>query len=83
MNDQLGEWQRSSDQMSTPRQSRFVNLVLATGIVETKRSAEYVLLGIAFIGVLFTFYMLFVSVEGSGAEGPGIDTFKNAPRQAS
>ncbi len=34
-------------------------LVLKTGIVSTREQANYALLGIAVIGILFTFFMLF------------------------
>ena len=37
----------------------FVRLLLRTGLVQTERAANYVLIGIASVGIVFTLFTLF------------------------
>ena len=53
---QFNEDQEFSQPIAPSKQSAFVRFVLSTRLVETERGANYVLLGVAVIGLLFTFF---------------------------
>lgn len=55
-------------QQPNKRKPLFIRLVLATGVVKTDRQAEYILLGIAVIGILITASVLFSSTANDGAK---------------
>ncbi len=69
---QFSEEQEFSRPVIESKQSTFVRLILSTGIVSTVEAANYVLLGIAAVCVLATFFILL----SSGAKKPPPPSFK-------
>ena len=50
------QYQRPAE---SEKKSLFIRLVLATGIVSTDQQAEYVLLGIAIVGIIVSLFLSF------------------------
>ena len=73
---QFSEEQEFSRPVETQQQSLFIRLVYKTGLVHTERDAEYLLLGVAVIGILFTLFMLF---SGGSAPKPAVPSITGAP----
>jgi hypothetical protein len=73
---QFDEDQEFSRPAEIPAQSKFIQIVLKTGIVSTEKQAEYVLLAIAVAGILFTIFMLSSS---GGKPKPPVPSITGAP----
>lgn len=69
---QFDEEQEFSRPTETQQQSLLIRLAYKTGLVQTKQGAEYLLLGIAVVGILFTIFMLFSSGGNSKPPVPSI-----------
>ena len=73
---QFSEEQEFTRPAEVPQQSVFIRLALKTGLIQTERSAEYLLLGIAVVGIVFTLFMLF---SGGGSTKPPVPSITGAP----
>lgn len=73
---QFQEDQEFSRPVIAPQQSLFIRLAYKTGLVQTERGAEYLLLSIAAIGILFTVFMLF---SNGGSSKPPVPSITGAP----
>lgn len=73
---QFDEEQGFSQSIKTIEPSLFMRLVYKTGLVHTERGAEYFLLGVAVVGILFTIFMLF---SGGGKSKPPVPSITGLP----
>ncbi|HVB19997.1 MAG TPA: hypothetical protein VNF51_01765 [Candidatus Paceibacterota bacterium] len=69
---QFNEEQQYQRSAQIGRKPLFVRLVLATGIVSTDKQAEYVLLGIAFLGFFITGMFLLTGNNTTGLSNTDI-----------
>jgi hypothetical protein len=57
--DEEQQYQQQAAQQMVTQKPFFVRLVLKTGIVHDDKQAEYVLLGFAALGIIFSLFLLF------------------------
>jgi hypothetical protein len=69
---QFNEEQEFNRPAEVPQQSVFIRLALKTGLVKTEQGANYLLLGVAIVGILFTLFMMFSSGGSSKPPVPSI-----------
>ncbi len=72
---QFEEEQQYQQPAQTEQKPFFIRLVLSTGVVSTDRQAEYVLLGVAVLGILITLFTLF----SGGNSKPAVPSITGAP----
>ena len=64
--DEEQQYRQHGQAEKAEKKSLFIRLVLATGVVSTDRQAEYVLLGIAVVGIIVSLFLSF----GGGSHTP-------------